>query len=111
MLNAAQVFGVSGGVSASAAVLVILRSGLSRNVKIMSASAVAACALAFGLSSYRLLQSRTADTEPPATEAPAPDTEPEALEPISIAPFSGEENDDAEEQKTSVRNATDPKKT
>ena len=63
MLNNAQVYGVSGGVSASAAliaVLIILRSSrLSRNVKIASsAGAVAACAVVFALSSYGVLKSR-----------------------------------------------------
>jgi hypothetical protein len=74
MLNSSQVYGVSGGVSASAAliaVFVILRSSrLSRNVKIASSvGAVAACSLVFALSSYGVIQSRPADA-PPA-EAPS----------------------------------------
>lgn len=62
MLNNAQVYGVSAGVSGSVAViavLIILRSGLTRNVKIVSsAGAVAACAVAFALSSYGVLKTR-----------------------------------------------------
>lgn len=64
MLNTAQVYGVSGGVSAFAAViavLVILRfSKFSRNIKIASSvGVVAACTLVFGVSSYGVLKSRS----------------------------------------------------
>ena len=101
MLNTSQVYGVSGGVSASAAlvaVLVILRSSrLSRNVKIASSvGAVAACSLVVALSSYAVIQSRPVDTEPPVAEAPSPDEAP-------IEPAGGSDDaddaDDADEDK------------
>lgn len=98
MLNNSQVYGVSGGVSASAAlvaVFVILRSPrLSRNVKIASSvGAVAACSLVFALSSYAVFQSRPADTEPPVADAPPAEAPSADKAPIEPALGSDDEDD------------------